>query len=210
MNIKDRLEAIRLKNSFLVANKQKDSFEIKGRPPERKKRQAAPKDDKKKPTEKKSIAITPEVITNNRIGDNTVARLENVKDNDLIYSLIENRGILSRVLSVYSGTRHALMKRVENSQELTEAIKLGREKLKDDIENGFLNAVLNEERWALEKGIDRLLHDRGYVDKKELLNVDKRDEEEVTRKKEALRKLSPDDLRAIIDTQERIFSVSEN
>ena len=59
-----------------------------------------------------------------------------------------------------------LMRQSVKVEKLGEAKFEGREILKDREENKLSIAVSNGERWAIEKVIDKLCHDRGYEDKK--------------------------------------------
>jgi len=207
MNIEDRLRSMREKN----LNQSNGNKSVIKKTPTKIISKINPKkiDIKKNINPTKRTKNKNEEIEALRYKKKGFARgITKVDDEQLKISLMHFRGIIGRVCKRHNITRQSIWDRINKSPDLTQALKDSRESLKDDIEDGFLEAVQRRERWAIEKGIDRLLQSRGYVDKKELETIEKRDEKDVERKKNALRNLSVDELKSIRDTQLKAFEMA--
>lgn len=96
----------------------------------------------------------------------------------LIKQLRITRGLISPIAKTYGISRQAIHKRIKSDPQLQEAFEDSRELLKDEAEHALATAVHKKERWAVEKVIDKMCHDRGYVDKQEINKTVKQDEEQ--------------------------------
>lgn len=143
-----------------------------------------------KPTEKKPPKKTKKKDTKKKgAGD------KKITDEELEKDLMYYRGIVSAICQKHHITRSAVWKRIKKSDHLQEVYKDAKELFKDEIESQFVLAVRAGEKWAVEKGIDKLLHTRGYVNKQEIDQTVTNRDEETQKRKEALSHMSANQLK---------------
>jgi hypothetical protein len=86
-----------------------------------------------------------------------------IQDEQIIDALMTYRGIVSNVAKSLKVSRAAIYKRISSNEKIKQAQIDGREIIRDDVEDAFLEAVRNKETWAIKIGVERLLGPRGYV-----------------------------------------------
>tara|TARA_R110002012_G_scaffold315016_1_gene528272 strand:+ start:2467 stop:3222 length:756 start_codon:yes stop_codon:yes gene_type:complete len=91
-----------------------------------------------------------------------------ITDEEIEKELMKYRGVVSAICLKYKITRSGLWKRIRGSKYLSQVYQDSRELFKDEIETEFIKAVRNGDKWAIDRGIEKLLYDRGYVSKQEV------------------------------------------
>ncbi len=75
----------------------------------------------------------------------------------------KNHGFITRAAKALNITRDALAKRIQVNPELQEVVEDVRESRLDLAEDGLLQALIDNERWAIEYFLKFKGRDRGYV-----------------------------------------------
>lgn len=93
----------------------------------------------------------------------------NLEKEDLIEDLKSFGGVIAPVAKKHGVTWQAVWKRIKKDPDIEEAFTHAREVLKDKAIFKLGEALDNNQRWAIEKVLDRLCHDRGFTDSKHVV-----------------------------------------